>query len=202
MLLAHNIVWVCKSQGSWTGDSNTPTFDDMCAIGRNLHTLLVVPQDTQRPRPPSRKRSSQSTPTKGQEPEPTPTEDTRRANQGIMLGQLSHGTAHTFLGSSEGQDLQRSWKLPNPLKVADQLKSQLLSELTGAEWEFLEQKAWEQEQDVEDDGVVVGGHRDKLVAGVDQSFMSVRTTIDQKVAEGTGRDRKPGTSGWTKVKNR
>jgi hypothetical protein len=196
MLLAYNITWVCKSQGISPGENSTPTFEDICFIGRNLYKLLVSLQQDRRT---SRASSAQSTPSKSnsQEGEPMPEEPQKQGSTlPIGLGQLSHGTAHTFLGSTEGTEFMRTWKIPTPVKCADQLKSLLLSELAGAEWELLEQKAWEEEG--EGDGVVIGRRRERVgerETGM-QSFMSVRTTI----AEGEGERR--GVSGWTRVKNR
>ena len=39
----------------------------------------------------------------------------------------------------------RTWKLPNPTKVVDKLKSTLLGEMASAEWELLEKQEWDDE---------------------------------------------------------
>lgn len=59
-----------------------------------------------------------------------------------LLGHYSHGTAHSFLGASEGVEFMRIWKLPTPTKIVDNLKSNLLGEMASAEWELLEEKEW------------------------------------------------------------
>jgi hypothetical protein len=138
----------------------------------------------------------------------------------IGVGQFSHGTAHTFLGSPEGNAFARTFKLPAPRELTDKLKSQLLSELSSAEWEILDQDAWADDggRDMEEDGVMVGARRESeerpgrvlggglgRFSGVMQSFMSMKTVMDAVEivggSDGAG-DRKPGTSGWTKLKSR
>ena len=55
-----------------------------------------------------------------------------------MMGRYSHGSAHSFLGSAEGSEFMRGWKLHGPMKTVDHVKSYLLSDMAGAEWEVLE----------------------------------------------------------------
>jgi hypothetical protein len=121
------------------------------------------------------------------------------------MGRYSHGTAHSYLGNADGADFVRSWKLPNPMKLADRLKAKLLSEVANAEWELLDPGAWAVEDEMGDDGVVVGARREGAGVGVGlgmQSFMSMRTVIDAVEVVGGDNERKPGTSGWTKLKPR
>ncbi len=55
------------------------------------------------------------------------------------MGYYSHGTAHSFLGSAEGIEFMRGWKLNGPIvKTVDQLKSFLVADMAGLEWEVLE----------------------------------------------------------------
>lgn len=230
-LLAYNIAWVCRTQGVAVGTS----FEDICPLGRNLYNLLIG--TSARPNPASRVASATSTPTTTATSTPTkskprgkdltePTEAgsevvkkaDRQANPGV--GHFSHGTAHTFLVSPEGNELLRGFKIPSPLKLADKLRSQLLTEITNAEWEVLDQEAWADDdgKELEDEGVVVGARRAggegagglagvglRRFGGAMQSFMSMRTVMDAVEIVGGGeggKDRKPGTSGWTKVKSR
>lgn len=179
-LLAYNIAWVCKSQGIPVGENNT--FEEVCAIGTNFFNLLIGTS----PRPvPAQIPSSQAPSSKGSEVETKP-ED----NQRLTMGRFSHGTSHTFLGGAEGQEFIRSWKLLSPIKVADRLKAQLLGEMTGAEWEILDQKAWEVEEGEEEGAVSLAPKEESLDAAA---------LIGENV---TDEERKPGTSGWTKVKPR
>ncbi|KAI9737670.1 MAG: hypothetical protein M1818_005674 [Claussenomyces sp. TS43310] len=232
-LLAYNIAWVCKSQNIPVGSSGTgPTsFEDICAIGHNMFALLIGSMP--RPSPPSHTSSAQSTPSKQSRPraEAADVEIEGRSNAPVApIGQLSHGSAHNFLGSTSGNEFIRTFKLPNPTKIADKLKSQLLSELASAEWEVVDRDAWSELEghavDAEGDGVMVGarraepqrgsGHDKKayraLLGGMGMreisdvgahSFMSMKTVVDAvEIVDGETNERKPGTSGWTKIKPR
>lgn len=203
-LLAYNIAWACKSQGIPVGEEGR--FDDICDIGRNLYNLLIGTKS--RTQPPSRASSAQSTPSKNSK---EGSEEEKKSNTEPLMGRYSHGTASHFLGGAEGAEFIRSWKLLSPLKVADKLKSILQNEVANKEWEVLDEGEWEVNDQMGDDGVVVGklAEGDDLdthsrLKGMEQSFMSCRTVADvPPVVEGDrGGDRRPGTSGWTKLKPR
>lgn len=201
-LIAYDIAWVCKSQGVPVGDNGN--FEDICNIGKNLYSLLLGSQS--RSAPVSRTPSSQSTPTKtnGRKDSETESETLKAQSSYSLMGKYSHGTAHSFLGSAEGSEFIRSWKLLNPTKLADQLKSKLISEVVNAEWEVLDQDAWQVDDELADDGVVVGARKEGtrgLGLGM-QSFMSMRTVVDAVEMVGGEVDKKPGTSGWMKLKPR
>ena len=230
-LLAYDIAWVCKSQGVPVGTSNPTSFEDIFNLGRNLFNLLIgtSPRPSPGSRVPSTASTATSTPTKPKlktsdvpQPSELANDDWKKVNKDIKsgIGQFSHGTAHTFLGSPDGNEFVRNFKLPSPLKLADKLKSQLLAELSSAEWEVVDQDAWTEDdgKGLADEGVMVGARRDgeerpgRLIGGglgrfgdAMQSFMSMRTVIDAvEIVDGAegSRDRKPGTSGWTKLKPR
>lgn len=197
-LLAYDIAWLCRSQGVPVGQ--TSSFEDICAIGKNLYSLLVA---AQAPMPPRRAASSETTTT-------TTTQDTSAAKPQVAMGHFSHGTTHTSLSSAEGTEYIRSWKLLSPLKLADRLKSLLTNEVANAEWEVLDHDAWDADDRGEHDTVVLGSRRDsraqghgRVVPGM-QSFMSIKSVVDMVTARTT--DEAPGvsggTSGWTKLKPR
>lgn len=211
--LAYDIAWVCKSQGIPVGDEGS--FDDICNIGKNLYNLLIGPEP--RPGPSSSNNSSRassnhSTPTKGSRRDgESEVEDKRSAaaaSSAPFIGRYSHGSAHSHLGSAEGLDFIRSWKLLSPVKISDRLKSLLTSEAANAEWELLDEDAWAVENNEElavDDGVVVGAIRERRRRGSDagmQSFMSMRTVVEAVEVVGGEGDRRPGSNGWTKLKPR
>jgi hypothetical protein len=235
-LLAYDIAWVCKTQGVPLGKSHPTSFEDICAVGRNLFNVLIG--TTPRPPPGSRATSASSTPVSTATSTPTKlkykardalesgesgSDETRkgtRNNIGSAVGHFSHGTAHTFLGSAEGNEFMNSFKLMSPRQLVDNLRPLLLNEVSSAEWEILDQDAWAADdgRELEDDGVMVGARRvsDERPGGVlgggmgrfggaMQSFMSIGTVMDAIEIGGGGdpaRDRKPGTSGWTKLKPR
>jgi hypothetical protein len=197
-LLAYNIAWLCKSQGIPVGENTS--FEDICNIGKNFFNLLLGPQS--RSAPASRVPSAQSTPTKGVREGDSEAED--KKPPALIMGRYSHGTAHSFLGNADGNDFIRNWKLLSPIKLADRLKAKLMSEVANAEWELLDPHAWAIDDEMGDDGVVVGARREGergLGLGM-QSFMSMRTVMDAVEMVGGDTDRKPGTSGWTKLKPR
>ena len=199
-LLAYDIAWVCKSQGIPVGE--TSSFEDICNIGKNFFNLLIGPQP--RPAPGSRTSSAQSTPTKGNGRDGESEPEDKKNGSGSVMGRYSHGTAHSFLGNADGTEFIRSWKLMNPTKLADKLKAKLLSEVQNAEWELLDQDSWAVDDEMGDDGVVVGAKKEGergLGLGM-QSFMSMRTVTDALGIVGGDGDKKPGTSGWTKLKPR
>lgn len=203
-LLAYNIAWVCKSQGISLGSDSSSSFEDIFAIGRNFFNLLL--SSPPRSTPSSRAPSTQSTPTKGGTRDvDSEAEDLKKGTAGSIMGHFSHGTAHSFLGGTEGTEFTRTWKLPSPIKLTDKLRSRLMSEVANAEWELLDQDAWALDDEMGDDGVVVGARKEgapsRAMAGM-QSFMSMRTVMDAVEMIGGDGERKPGTSGWTKLKPR
>ncbi|PBP22456.1 hypothetical protein BUE80_DR006660 [Diplocarpon rosae] len=193
-LLAYDVAWVCKSQGVPVGDESS--FEDICNIGRNLYNLLIGPK--LRSAPSSRAPSAQSTPTKGNRD--TDGEGDRSKAIVTTMGRYSHGTAHSFLGSAEGTEYIRSWKLLSPIKLVDNLKGKLLSEVANAEWELLDADAWAVDDEAGRDAVVIGDrHEKERILGM-QSFMSMRTVVETAETLGGEGARKPGTSGWTKLR--
>ncbi|KAM3158472.1 Autophagy-related protein 14 [Botrytis cinerea] len=198
ILLAYNVAWLCKSQGVPVGDSDTTSFEDICNIGKNLWKLLIG----DKPRLPPKPRSESPSPvpakpldSKGYvESEDKNTHKPERSS----IGWASHGSAFSFLGSAEGAEFIRGFKLPRPNQMGDILKNKLMSEVANAEWELLSQDAWAIEDDMRSDGVVVGardeghatfgGSKERDYTAGMQSFMSMRTVMDavEMVGEGTG----------------
>lgn len=123
-LLAYNVAWACNTQGVSIGDK--ALFEDICNMGRNLYSLLINHQ------------SSEKDPA-------TPKNETD--GQGSRFGQYSHGTTFYHLGGAEGSEFSKSFKLPGPMKLADKLKKKLLSEAPTPDWEVLDDDAWKVEEE-------------------------------------------------------
>ena len=202
-LLAWDIAWVCQTQGLPIG---TTSWEDVCAMGKNLWQLLVADPVLPLSRPssvpisglaPTRELPSRPAPVRHlsttENPIPTPS---------VQLGHFSHGTAHSFLAAADGSEYMRGWRLQSPAKVIDKVKAMLLSERTGAEWEILDGNEWEEEpvpgltgrdgagllmEKEEEDERTAAGVEGKVVGLADEIF-----------EEGKAR----GTSGWTKLKSR
>ncbi|KAF7549292.1 hypothetical protein G7Z17_g6477 [Cylindrodendrum hubeiense] len=165
-LLAYDIAWACSTQGVSIGDKTY--FEDICNMGRNLHNLLID-QETNSgnifPVP--------STP-KGVN---TDAEDSNIRNN--WMGRFSHGTTFYFLGSADGTEFAKNFKLPGPMKLADRLKKKLVSEAPAPDWEVLEDDAWKVEDGPE---IESNATQDKSTEGKNSPHR--------------------GSSGWMKVKNR
>ncbi|KAI8965441.1 UV radiation resistance protein and autophagy-related subunit 14-domain-containing protein [Daldinia sp. FL1419] len=208
-LLAYDIVWLCKTQGVVVADTNS-SLEDFTCLGRNLYNLLISSS--------LQRNSQQLAEAPAQANGSNPAELGRTAPR---MGLYSHGTAHTFLGSAAGNELTRSFKMPNVIKMVDKLKAKLVRENPVPEWELLEDDAWTPD-DALDDGVLVGGAPSKGQPGATghrfgiESYMSVNTVKsgssgdhNSRVPNGNGpvitgreREKEKGTSGWTKIKPR
>ncbi|KAL1882181.1 hypothetical protein Daus18300_000667 [Diaporthe australafricana] len=214
VLLAYDIAWACCTQGVPIGDKTS--YEDVCNMGRNLYNLLIGNQLTNNPA--ARLVQSPPSPDATGIPEtPESVKDQLGGNAKPMMGRYSHGTIHAFLGSAEGNEFTRSFKLPNPVKLADRLKKKMLSDADGLDWEMLNDDAWAVEEPMEE-GVQGKGKRPgesgQRLFGVESvmSTSTARTALDSTVADfaqvsldeasSPEKPRPSGTSGWTKLKSR
>ena len=159
-LLAWDVAWLCRSQGLSIANS----WDEVCALGRNLCLLFrghaAVGDHAQS--------------LVGEElaiPAPT-------------FGELSHAAIRTNIDAPVGIAHMRSWRFTSPHRLIDTLKSHLLTEMSGAEWELLDESEWEARED--EQAVLVGGTR------------TDSTPADKSASTDKGKS----SSGWTKVKSR
>ncbi|EGD85596.1 hypothetical protein H112_06505 [Trichophyton rubrum D6] len=139
-LLAWDVSWLCRTQGLHLGSES---WEDVCDIGRNLWQLLVAPEPLVKALVSEQANNDANTSANTHEKEGE--NGLRRTRSLPILGHFSHGSAHTFLGSLEGMEFMKTWKLPSPTKIADRLKSTLLGEMANAEWELLGEEEWEDE---------------------------------------------------------
>jgi hypothetical protein len=145
-------------------------WDDTCPVGRNLYRLLIAqesynPQrvDTPFDRDTTSTRSSKSL--------------FRRTPVGF--GQLSHATSHSFLGIAENAQYIGSWDL-TPTKIGDEIKAFLLAERQAQEWDVLNQKEWEDMENlIAEDPVLVGDKRRKD-GGVDDGRRGISGFVKLK----------------------
>lgn len=204
--LAWDIAWLCKTQGLNIGDSS---WDDVCALGKNLWQLLLAPLA----RPPLRRElSSKNSPQKPlssrtpSDPCFIPTTEPRKHDP--LPGYFSHGTAYGYLAAAEGSEYMRNWRLQSPVRVIEKVKTMLLAERTGAEWEILEGNEWEVE-----DADVDAKRELNLVnrpLGIEETGVLVRPEAQARTeGEKAGRNEREdgeekgkGNSGWTKLKSR
>lgn len=191
-LLAYDVAWMCNAQGVSVGDRTS--FDDVCRIGRNLYDLLIGQQihggQTARIYAP---------PTTMGRLEGVDHQES--AGQPVsLIGRYSHGAAHSFLCGADGAEFSRSFKLPNPLKLADRLKKKLMNEVAIPEWEVLEEDEWAGGDYAADGGSV------KVAEQMSRQGETSKTSKTDNVPTSSERDPRAragsGTSGWTKVKSR
>ncbi|KAI2641166.1 hypothetical protein GGS21DRAFT_360230 [Xylaria nigripes] len=204
-LLAYDIVWLCRTQGVPVGD-NSSHFDAFAGIGRNIYNLLINSSLQRNPQ-------QIADDVRNQAAENDHNEPSELGKTAPRMGLYTHGSGHTFLGSASGNDLIRNFKLPNPIKLADKLKSKLNHENPIPEWEVLEDDAWAPD-DADDDGVMVGRkpRANQRYNGFGfESYMSVNTVQSDGVGDNTqlllanGKDNErveKSTNGWTKIKPR
>ena len=194
-LLAWDIAWMCKTQGLDVGRSS---WEDVCAMGKNLWQLLLGPT------PPVRKQlSALDLPTsaaiRNEEPAQHLSQNT--------LGGFSHNTAHSFLPALEGVKHMNDWRLQSPIKVIERVKTMLLSERDGAEWQILEENEWEGDNVAkEPDSTGRIGDETVMIEGLPEDGMQARFK-DRSVKDDAAKseedpERAKGTSGWTKLKSR
>lgn len=208
VLLAYDIAWACCTQGVPIGDKTS--YEEVCNMGRNLYNLLIGNQLNNHPNTRLAQASDGADVAKS-------SSDQLSNPSKPMMGRYSHGTTHTFLGSAEGNEFLRTFKLPNPVKLADRLKKKMLSDADGLDWEMLGDDAWAAEEPMEN-GVQrrpeAPGESDRRLFGV-ESVMSTSTArtglestigdfakLDLDEASSPEKARSPGISGWTKIKSR
>lgn len=192
--LAWDIAWLCKSQGIDTINS----FDNLCAMGKNLWQLLLGSTMTAAMTRPRLDRNI-STAT-----DVTVRKDRSKSAQSTaQLGVYSHGSLHRSLASVEGMSLMHDWRLASLQRLVDRLKSHLQAEMSGAEWEMLDEREWDEDGD-DEQAVLVGGVRPAL--DFRHPVMSVMTVahddglgdLEGQPSQGSNK----GSSGWTKLRGR
>lgn len=194
-LLAWNVAWLCKTQGI----SGFTSWTDICPVGRNLYQLLAMsPKQVFTRIASSSGRTNRVVGLK--EAATSSTQDGP-----TLIGQFSHSTAHSF-GATEGSEMMRNWRLQNPQRAWDKVRSYLVAEMQGAEWEVVQVKEWDNEGSLaEEEPVLVGGRKWALTNG---------RTIAGKAAPDTTASKPPpaensnevvkvrGANGWTKLRSR
>ncbi|KAF1353669.1 UV radiation resistance protein and autophagy-related subunit 14-domain-containing protein [Delphinella strobiligena] len=157
-LLAWDVAWLCRSQGLFVAN----TWDDVCDLGKNLCILFRCQPG---PSPPT------DLPVTQDPPLPTPS-----------FGELSHAAIHSNIEGPMGIALMRTWRLASPHRLIDKVKSHLLAEMSGAEWELIVESEWDVERE-DEQAVLVGGMRP---ADVDSENVT----------------KAKGSSGWTVLRGR
>lgn len=197
-LLAWDVAWLCKSQGLDVSDPKGNHWEEVCAMGKNLWTLLFD--------------------SSGDVYTITSTTTNKQSSTGPGLGQLSHGTLHSFLGTGEAVELMRTWRLKDPVKVIERVRAMLVAERTGADWEVVMDE--EVGNDVEDTverggeqrgGVVTQGSGKEEVRRLREGGMEEDAVMvggggakrrESARSEPISEEKAKGPSGWMKIRGR
>lgn len=188
MLLAWDVAWLCRSQGIDTLNS----FDDVCAIGKNLYQLFLSPEVLR----PLHDRKPSSTPSKNERPTNTATATDFR------FGAFSHGSSYNSLVSPPGLLRMEKWRLASSARIVDKLKSYYQNEISGAEWDFISGGEWDEAVD-HDPPVFVGGTPQKLLDKTETAMSVMTLKPSDDADDGTMDDgKRKGSNGWMKVRGR
>lgn len=107
----------------------------------------------------------------------------------VIMGYFSHGMSKGFLGGAEGVNYLKGWKYQTPMRVVDKVKGHLQAEMQGAEWEMLDEKEWEMDED--------GPQAIDRTSETKKAPSGTKITSVAAATGGTDEGR-----GWTKLKNR
>lgn len=181
MLLAWDVAWLCRSQGITTINS----FDEVCDIGRNIWLLSLSQQG------PRSDRSALDRKSRGE-----PEVGAATGRKPTAFGTFSHGNLRHFLSGHEGAALMQDWRLSQPHRLMDKLRNHLLLEITGAEWDVLDEKDFD---GMTGDGTHVGASA-VFVGGTQRKALEPAMSMMSVQADEGGRPK--GESGWMKVRDR
>ena len=192
-LLAYDVAWLCTSQGV----ENLKEFEDICAIGPNLHRLFPG-RDCKSQRPTLTRNLTLARNL------PTTVADERSGktppDQNPRFGSHSDGSARHALAGYEGHEIFHDWK-PNRALFTDQLRSYLRNETSRAEWHIVDDTEWDEE--LEDERPVLVGDAKRSLERKGPA-MSVMTVAPHDGADETTSptNKTKGNSGWMKVRGR
>lgn len=177
VLLAYDIAWLCRTQGLVAVKS----WEDLCAMGTNLYDLFVA-------------KHAQNGLIEGQG-------NTEPLVDGLLpqLGDYSHANAMADTTNHQVSNAFSKWEMPSLARIVDKLRSHLLTEMSGAEWEVLDEKEWEEERE-DEQAVLVGGARWSLAAGAASRMGISYMTAAQDPEDGEGKV--DNVKGWMKLKVR
>ena len=174
VLLAYDIAWLCRTQGLLEVDN----LESLCTMGPNLYNLFLAsrPENQHRVKEPKHADAGQ-----------------------LRLGAFSQATASGDPARQHVADLLVHWRLPSLASMVDKVRSHLLTEMTRAEWELLEEREWEEERE-DERAVLVGGARWSLATGSASRMGISYMTAAQDIEEPPGKDES--AKGWMKLKVR
>ncbi|KAL1651389.1 hypothetical protein SLS58_000729 [Diplodia intermedia] len=179
--LAWDIAWLCRSQGQVNAFTE---WEEICPMGKNMFKLLV--DDAQATLSALEQEAARKAEAKSGAP-------ARSAGApDVVMGYFSHGMSKGFLGSAEGTNYMKGWRFQTAMKAVDRVKGHLQAEMQGAEWEVLDEKEWEMDEETPQ-GVDWAGEMKKVSSGTKLASAAMG---NGGTDEGQGKAR-----GWTKLKS-
>lgn len=178
-LLAWDLAWLCRTQGI----ESINTFEDACNLGRNLWNLLTKGERKR----PALDRKDSTTSGKTDRPE------------AIQLGVFSHASAQYNLAGYDGLAWMKDFKLGLSARLGDRLKTFLLNDMSGAEWDLLEGREWDEDREDERPVLVGGSKRPQESKYAAMSMMSVAPhdyTTEEDERKRKGKEK----GGWLNVR--
>jgi hypothetical protein len=182
-LLAWDIAWLCKTQGM----QGLSSWVEISSVGKNLYQLLMADHRSSTRSNGTAKKNEDTKDTTAAE---GGQQNTNSTNVPVLFGQYSHGTAHSFFGTYEASALIRNWRAQTPQRVIDKVKHFLVNDMTGAEWEVLEEMEWSHADEENNEAPVLVKARRTSTAATASGHLS------------DGKSRTSGKSGWTKLRSR
>lgn len=125
ILLAWNVAWVAKTQGIDVGGKG---WEDICAVGKNMWDLFSGDLQESKKKDQSATRAISN----------LQQQETDLPSQPNGFSQAS---AHSFLNSAGpggGAEYLKAWRYSVPTRIIETIKSALMNERMGADWEVLE----------------------------------------------------------------
>ena len=191
MLLAYDIAWLCRTQGVVDG---TPSFDDICDIGRNLYAFAG--KDI---RPALDRRTTATSNNTANEP-----------TRNVQFGRYSHNSSKHSLAGHEGTAVfaPDAWRV-SMTTLTDRLKSYLRNEAGKAEWHIIDDTEWDDVLEHEQAVMIGGASMMKPLSNAKGPAMSVMSVAPHDGADDSsdaksvaGKVKGKGSSGWTKLRGR
>ena len=188
-LLAWDIAWLCRTQGLPVAEKN---WEDVSDIGRNLWLLFCTQ--------PHNLSTSESCRVSRLDP----ANALKQARGGapfnassvsVAFGIFSHGSVKNNLESPKSSSTStydvsaRGWAFANPVKIFDELRAALLTEMSGHDWELLDDRDSEAGDNTSADETIM----------VDSKTKAGPSGVLDRTERTEGRR---GASGWTKLKSR
>jgi len=183
MLLAYDIAWLCHAEGL----EETPNFDGVCDIGKNLQ-YLIDRSETTSTRPPLSRTSTATT-----------TKSEKNVDPKSSFGYYSHGSISHSLAGHPGVAMfaPDAWKV-SVTTLTDRLKAYLRNEAARSEWDIIDETEWDEEM-AHEQPVLIGADTRRLPdRGPAMSVMTVAPNDGAEDSSDAAKGQRQGKRRWIK----